>query len=164
MLARLSPTHNVTFHSQKWAIDFLPRLSRHPINTLLSKNDSNTYIKCAISHLKGPGTLKPLTAAVKTGKKIELILESSQRRVPNKHLAFLDKNKIKYYQPKLAKNCLMHSKFILYHSDQEHCVMFGSFNWSARSWILNHEVIACSHDKEIVAAFEQRWQQMITQH
>jgi phosphatidylserine/phosphatidylglycerophosphate/cardiolipin synthase-like enzyme len=163
MFARVSATHNTTYQSQKWTIDFLPRLSKHPINALLSKKDNNAKIKCAISHLKGPGTLSPLKTAIKLGKKIELLLESSQRRVANKNLAFLDKHKIKYHQPKLEKNCLMHNKFILYQSDQEHCVMFGSFNWSARSRLLNHEVVVCSHDKEIVAAFEQRWNQIITQ-
>ena len=164
MFARLLPTHNVTFRSQQWSIDFLPSLSANPINTLLSKNHSNANVKCAISHLKGPGILNPIKTALKTGKKIELILESSHRRVAKKHLAFLDKHQIKYYQPTLENDCLMHNKFILYQSDQQHCVMFGSFNWSARSRLLNHEVIACSYDKQIIAAFEQRWHQIITQH
>jgi len=159
--SRISSTHNSTFRSSTWEINFLPSLSTHPINTLLSKKHSNVNVKCAISHLKGPGILKPLKIAIKTGKKIELLLESSQRRVPIKHLAFLDKHNIKYYQPVLEKHCLMHSKFILYQSDQEHCVMFGSFNWSARSRLLNHEIIACAHNQEIIAAFEQRWHQMI---
>ncbi len=39
--------------------------------------------------------------------------------------------------------------------------MFGSFNWSARSRLLNHEVIASTHNKDIVAAFEKRWDQMV---
>ncbi len=161
---RILPSHNTAFRSDNWTVNFLPRLSAHPINTLLSKNDSNVSVRCAISHLKGPGILNPLKIAINTGKTIELLLESSQRRVSNKHLAFLDKHQIKYYQPKLEKNCLMHSKFILYQSDQEHCVMFGSFNWSTRSRLLNHEVVACSHDKEIVVEFEQRWNQITTQH
>ena len=161
--ARFSSKHNTAFHTQKCTIDFLPRFSKHPVNTLLSKSDSNASVKCAISHFKGPCILKPLKIALKAGKKIELLLESSQRRVPGKYSAFLDNHSIKYYQPGLKKNCLMHSKFILYKSDQEHCVMFGSFNWSTRSWLLNHEVIVCSHDKNVVAAFEQRWHQMTTQ-
>jgi phosphatidylserine/phosphatidylglycerophosphate/cardiolipin synthase-like enzyme len=162
--SRISSAHNTAFKSQNWTIDFLPRLNTHPVNTLLSKNHSNANVKCAISHLKGPGILNPLKIALNTGKKIELLLESSQRRVPKKYLDFLNKHQIKYYQPKLEKHCLMHNKFILYQSDQEYCVMFGSFNWSARSRLLNHEIIACSHDKEIIGAFEQRWNQIITQH
>jgi len=162
--SRVLSSHNSTHRSQQWSIDFLPRFGAHPINTLLSKNHSNAKIKCAISHLKGPGILTPLKIAIKSGKEIELLLESSRRRVPNKHLTFLDKHQIKYYQPRLKEHCLMHNKFILYQSDQEHCVMFGSFNWSARSRILNHEVIACCYDKEVISAFELRWNQMITQH
>ncbi len=162
--ARILSSHNSTHQSAQWSIDFLPRCGTHPINTLLSKKDSNAKIKCAISHLKGPSILKPLKIAIKSGKKIELLLNSSQRRVPSKHLTFLDKYQIKYYQPKLEEHCLMHNKFILYQSDQEHCVMFGSFNWSTRSRILNHEVIARCYDKEIISTFEQRWNQMITQH
>ncbi|MFK8026577.1 MAG: phospholipase D-like domain-containing protein [Gammaproteobacteria bacterium] len=161
MFARLAVTHNTTFHSLEWEINFLPSLRKHPINKLLSNNESNVHVKCAISHLKGLCTLKPIKAALKTGKKIELLLESSQRRVPNKHLVFLDKHAIKYYQPKLDKNCLMHNKFIIYKSDQQHCVMFGSFNWSSRSMLLNNEIIACSHDKNTISAFEARWNQLI---
>ncbi|MDW3094311.1 MAG: phospholipase D-like domain-containing protein [Gammaproteobacteria bacterium] len=160
MFARVSSTHNISYRSKNWTIDFLPRLHTHPINILLSRKDNNAIVKCAISHLKGPGILRPIKIAMRAGKKIELILESSQRRVPNKQLAFLEKHKIKYYQPKLENNCLMHNKFILYKSDQEHCVMFGSFNWSSRSFMLNHEVVACCYDKKIIDAFETRWDQL----
>lgn len=160
VFARVLPSHNIPYKSKFWTINFLPRLNAHPINTLLSSRDSNATVRCAISHLKGPRTLKPLKIAMKTGKKIELLLESSQRRVPNKYLAFLEKHKIKYYQPKLEQHCLMHSKFILYKSDQKHCVMFGSFNWSARSFLLNHEVIACCYDEQVITAFEARWDQI----
>lgn len=159
--ARFLPTHNTTFYAQQWAINFLPSLRKHPIKKLLSTNDSNAYVKCAISHLKGPGILKPIKTALNTGKHIELLLGSSQRRVPNKHLEFLDKYRIKYHQPKLDKHSLMHNKFIIYKSDQQHCVMFGSFNWSSRSMLLNNEILVCSYDKNIVAAFETRWNQLI---
>lgn len=160
--SRYTLSHNRTVTASAWRADFLPRIRRHPIDTLLSKTGRNIHVKCAISHLKGPGILKPLKIAIKKTSKIELLLESSQRRVPEKQLEFLERHRIKYYQPRLIKYCLMHSKFILYQSDQEHCVMFGSFNWSARSRLLNHETVICTHDKEVVTAFEKRWQQMIS--
>ena len=164
VFARYLPSHNKT-HSYKendnqWEINFLPRIRMHPVDSLLSKNNDDATIKCAISHFKGLGILKPLKSALKNNKKIELLLESSQRRTSSEHLQFLDQHNIKYYQPKLSNHCLMHNKFILYKSGQEHCVMFGSFNWSARSRLLNHEIIACTHNKDIVAAFENRWDQM----
>lgn len=160
-LSRILSSHNQTHNSNQWQLDFLPRLASHPIDTLLKNQDPNATVKCAISHFKGPGILRSLKSAIKIGKNIEIILESNPRRVSKQHLAFLDCHKIKYYQQKISENCLMHNKFILYESEKENCVMFGSFNWSARSRYLNHEITACTNDKKIVAAFKNRWNQMI---
>ena len=145
----------------QWQIFFLPSITQHPIDRLLCQPDSNARVKCAVSHLTGPGVLRPLKKALQLDKKIELLLPFDQRRIAARHLLFLQRHAVSCYQLKSGAHSLMHNKFIIYRSDSRHCVMFGSFNWSARSRLLNHEIIACTYDKNVVAAFELRWRQML---
>ena len=161
-LSRFTQLHNRVHTSNQLSINFLPTFTQHPIERLLTKKDDNTSIKCAISHFKGPGILRSLKNALNKGKKIEIVLERSERRISKHHLQFLDKHSIQHYQPELPNHCLMHNKFIIYKSSKEHCVMFGSFNWSTRSKYLNHEIIACTDIPEIVQKFEMRWHNLIS--
>ena len=158
---RFSKLNNINHTCPNWDINFLPRYKSHPISNLLISNDKNANIKCAISHLKGPAIHGPLVKAIKSGKKVELILDSSKRRVNKHSLSNLQQNKIKYHLVTTDKHALMHNKFIIYQSEQEYCVLFGSFNWSSRSWWLNNEIIACCRDKTVIDAFEQRWTEML---
>jgi len=160
--SRLTNLHNSTHRYNQWSIDFLPSLNQHPVDKLLTNNDDNATIKCAISHLKGPGFLRSLKIALKKGKKIEIVLENNERRISKQYVSFFDKHQIQYHQPTMNDYCLMHNKFIIYKSNHEHRVMFGSFNWSTRSRYLNHEIIACTDNVDIVNKFEMRWQQLIS--
>ena len=161
-IARCTPSHNQTHHAGDWDINYLPRLRTHPIQRLLTKNDKPAVVKCAISHLKGPGIRRTLLNALRSGKEIEILLDSTQRRVSREHLSFLEQNNIRYYQPTLPPNCLMHNKFILCESENEASVTFGSYNWSARSRYLNHEIIASTSDGSIVSRFKQRWEKIVS--
>lgn len=158
--ARYSTSHNRTHSRGEWMFNYLPTLRAHPIQNLLTKNDKNAAIKCAISHLKGPGIRRSLVKALQLGKDVEILLDSTERRVPQEYLSFLKQHGIKYYQPNTPLNCLMHNKFILYDSPDESCVMFGSYNWSARSRYLNHEIVATTREKNIVSAFKSRWNEI----
>ena len=153
---RFLPSQNHAYLSDEWQIDFLPRLNPHPINKLLKSHHKPANIKCAISHLKGPGIKKTLAKANKKHK-IELLIETSKRRVPQAVLDFLQKHEITTYQPTLPEHCLMHNKFILYDNGDEKKVMFGSFNWSARSKMLNHEIILSTTNQQVYTSFEERW-------
>lgn len=158
---RFCSSDNRIFRDSTWSVNFLPRLVTHPVNLLLKQNDNNAKILCAISHLKGPNIIKPLIKASERGKQIELILDSTQRRVPKKLLDQLELHNIKYKQLNSDQHCLMHNKFIIYKSNETHCVLFGSFNWSIRSWWLNHEIIVTTQDRNIISSFENRWQEML---
>ena len=155
--ARYSALHNRVHNIGAWSIHFLPRLTSNPIRTLLNYDDKNAHIRCAISHLKGPGVMADLIAAAKKGKTIEILLTPTDRRVSSKHLSLLEKYNIKYLQPDLPSHCLMHSKFILYQSDTISRVMFGSFNWSTRSRFLNFEILVSTNEEPVVRAFNNRW-------
>lgn len=159
---RFKAVNNNRQKYKQWDINFLPRYKSHPIHTLLERKDKSASIKCAISHLKGPGIERPLIKAIKNGKNVEVILDSTKRRVSQNKLTYLERHKIKCHQIKTDNHALMHNKFIIYKSDMEHCVLFGSFNWSRRSWWLNHEILACSRNEDIITGFEQRWNEIIS--
>lgn len=157
--ARILPVQNHSYISKEWQVDFLPRLSNHPVNRLLQAQQKPADIKCAISHLKGP-TVKSILSNASKRHNIELLLDASERRVPQASVTFLHKYKITTHQPKLPANCLMHSKFILHDNGDEQKVMFGSFNWSARSRLLNHEIIMTTSNQQIYNDFYARWVKM----
>ena len=159
--ARISNSRRRHYSDKYYQIYFLPRLASHPVTRLLAKKTRNAQIRCAISHLKGPAIARPLLAAARHGNHVEIILGQSKRRVSGRQLSLLDKHEIKYHQLDNGSNLLMHNKFIICQSPGEHGVLFGSFNWSMRSWWLNHEILVYTKDNNIVNAFEQRWQEML---
>jgi phosphatidylserine/phosphatidylglycerophosphate/cardiolipin synthase-like enzyme len=54
----------------------------------------------------------------------------------------------------------MHDKFVLLSKGEQCWVMFGSFNWTTRSWYLNHEIGAISAEKSLCDRFHARWQEL----
>jgi phosphatidylserine/phosphatidylglycerophosphate/cardiolipin synthase-like enzyme len=51
----------------------------------------------------------------------------------------------------------MHNKFVLVEDDNQRWVIFGSFNWTTRSFWLNREVCVISRDPRLFGAFHDRW-------
>lgn len=156
--ARRLPSQNHSYTAEEWQLDYLPRISNHPADKLLTQQKTAS-IKCAISHLKGP-IVKSILSKASKRHNIELLLEKSERRVPQASLDFLHKHKITTHQPTLPDNCLMHNKFILHDNGDEKKVMFGSFNWSTRSRLLNHEIIMTTTNQKIYNDFYARWVKM----
>ena len=62
--ARIRPSHNRTLFIDNLQFNFLPTMRTHPAHTLLTKIDPGAKIKCAISHLKGPGTVQVLKKSI----------------------------------------------------------------------------------------------------
>ena len=52
----------------------------------------------------------------------------------------------------------MHNKFVLAEKGSQRWVMFGSFNWTDRSYRLNHEIGAISANDQLFDAFAKRWE------
>ena len=159
--ARFTRLHNQTHSSGEWDISFLPGFGNHPADKLLEAASPGSQIKCAISHLKGPGTLKAFKSAVRQKAEIDILLETSQRRTDNSKLNSINNAHINLHQLHLPQDCLMHNKFIIYQSAGLQCVMLGSFNWSSRSRLLNYEIIATTRSHAIIDAFESRWNQLV---
>jgi phosphatidylserine/phosphatidylglycerophosphate/cardiolipin synthase-like enzyme len=54
----------------------------------------------------------------------------------------------------------MHDKFILAESNKKSWVVFGSFNWTERSWWFNQEIGMISADRDLCQAFAHRWNEL----
>lgn len=52
----------------------------------------------------------------------------------------------------------MHSKFVLAEKADQLWVIFGSFNWTLRSYWLNYEIVAISTNDQLFDAFAKRWE------
>ena len=57
----------------------------------------------------------------------------------------------------------MHNKFILVEKNDHRWVIFGSFNWTARSYWLNYEIGAISTNARLFEAFAKRWEVLVAQ-
>jgi phosphatidylserine/phosphatidylglycerophosphate/cardiolipin synthase-like enzyme len=54
----------------------------------------------------------------------------------------------------------MHNKFVLAEKGGQRRVIFGSFNWTIRSYWLNYEIGAISANNQLYNAFAERWEVM----
>jgi phosphatidylserine/phosphatidylglycerophosphate/cardiolipin synthase-like enzyme len=52
----------------------------------------------------------------------------------------------------------MHNKFVLVEKGDQRWVMFGSFNWTMRSYWLNYEIGGISANDRFFDAFARRWE------
>jgi phosphatidylserine/phosphatidylglycerophosphate/cardiolipin synthase-like enzyme len=52
----------------------------------------------------------------------------------------------------------MHNKFVLIQESGQNRVIFGSLNWTERSFRFNHEIGAICTSPDVFAAFAQRWE------
>jgi phosphatidylserine/phosphatidylglycerophosphate/cardiolipin synthase-like enzyme len=52
----------------------------------------------------------------------------------------------------------MHNKFVIVEKSGQRWVIFGSFNWTTRSYWLNYEIGAISTDDTLFKAMSQRWE------
>jgi phosphatidylserine/phosphatidylglycerophosphate/cardiolipin synthase-like enzyme len=55
----------------------------------------------------------------------------------------------------------MHNKFILIDAPRGKQILFGSMNLSKRSLYANHELLVVSSNPPLIAAFTERWTQMV---
>ena len=52
----------------------------------------------------------------------------------------------------------MHNKFVLAEKPGQRWVIFGSFNWTMRSYWFNYEIGAISSNDQLFDAFARRWE------
>jgi len=141
-------------------IFFWPRLASHPLLKFLQQLGPEAEVRLVASHLRGQGVVRRLVELARSGYKIEIIAGATERRVPARAVRILTAAGVKVVRVGRASGLPMHDKFVLLRRGEERWTAFGSFNWTTRSWWLNHEIGAISTAESLCDAFAVRWQEL----
>ena len=151
------------FKGEDTEIHFWPRLGPHPVLQFLRRIGSGAFIRVAASHIKGKSIAKALIELARRCAKLEILADSTPRRVPVEIEEMLTKTDISFRRVNQFEGVPMHAKFVLVEKNNHHWVIFGSFNWTTRSYWLNYEIGAISTNRRLFNAFAERWEAMSAQ-
>lgn len=161
LLERFAPGAGQRIRTQALELFFLPGRRGHPLRAELRRVGRDDVVRLAASHLKGPTALGTLLGLAKRGARVAVVCEETQRRVPDSAEQRLRAAGIEVRRLAHPAGVPMHDKFVLIERPGRRCcVVFGSFNWTERSFRLNHEVGACCTDPDVVEAFAARWKEL----
>lgn len=155
---RFSKDANCAVRGKDTEIHFWPRVRPHPVREFLSRLGAKARIRIAASHIKGAPVVKALIALASRGAAVEILAEPTLRRVPMEVERMLVRAGIPFRRVTHPDGLPMHNKFVLAEKGSRRWVMFGSFNWTLRSYRLNHEIGAISADAHLYEAFARRWE------
>ncbi|MEA2110028.1 MAG: phospholipase D-like domain-containing protein [Pseudomonadota bacterium] len=160
---RFSLYNNLEFQTINGRIFFLPRLLPHPVMRFLNALGPDCNLKFVISHLKGPTMARKLVKLARKGHNVEILADSTLRRVPESVERILRDAGISFHRLGSENGLPMHDKFVLVEGIKKRWVIFGSFNWTVRSWWLNQEIGMISSDSGLYKAFYSRWEELSSQ-
>jgi phosphatidylserine/phosphatidylglycerophosphate/cardiolipin synthase-like enzyme len=161
MFYRFSPVANRTLKGKDTEVFFWPRTSAHPVKKFLIRIAPGAHVRVAASHIKGKSMARALIKLARLGARIEILADSTNRRVPVEIESMFIKAGIPFRRVTHKEGLPMHSKFVLVEKNNQRWVIFGSFNWTTRSYWLNHEIGAISTDRQLFDAFAERWEAMV---
>jgi phosphatidylserine/phosphatidylglycerophosphate/cardiolipin synthase-like enzyme len=154
---RFAASANREVRHDGYSAHFWPRVTRHPIMRLLRGLEPGSRVRIAASHVSGPSSLRGLSALAARGVTIEIITESTRRRVPDAAEQRLIRDGISVRRLAGDEWIPMHNKFLLVEASSWRCTVFGSFNWSEPSYRFNREIAVATEDRQLFEAFAQRW-------
>ena len=157
MLYRFSKNANQAVRGKDTEIHFWPRVRPHPVLQFLSRLGAKARIRIAASHMKGASVVKAIIELAYRGAAVEILAEPTLRRVPVEVEGMLTQAGISFRRVTHPEGLPMHNKFVLAEKGSQRWVMFGSFNWTDRSYWLNHEIGAISTNDQLFDAFARRW-------
>lgn len=160
---RFSRGANCAVRGKDTEIHFWPRMRPHPVLEMLSGLGAKARIRIAASHIKGAPMVKALIALASRGAALEILAEATLRRVPLEVERMLVGAGIPFRRVTHPEGLPMHNKFVLAENGSRRWVMFGSFNWTLRSYRLNHEIGAISSNTHLYEAFARRWEILAAQ-
>jgi phosphatidylserine/phosphatidylglycerophosphate/cardiolipin synthase-like enzyme len=163
LLERLSPAANRRLRGDEVEMFFRPSLRPHPLLAQLRRVGAGAVVRIAASHLKGPTAARTLLELASRGARVTILAEDTRRRVPEPMEACLRDAGITIRRVVDPDGLPMHDKFVLINQAGQRRVVFGSFNWTERSFRLNHEIGAICTDRDVVDAFAERWQALEAQ-
>ncbi|MGD8777132.1 MAG: phospholipase D-like domain-containing protein [Syntrophobacterales bacterium] len=160
---RFSPRANRTLAGLDTKIYFWPRILPHPAMRFLKQVGTGARIRIAASHLKGLGIIESIIELCRRDAAVEILAEPTVRRVPSEVERLLIEAGIPFQRVTHPEDLPMHNKFVLVEKANQRWVVFGSFNWTGRSYWLNYEIGAISANEQLFAAFAARWEALEAQ-
>ena len=160
LLERFGPAMNRALGSGDTTIHFWPRIYPNPFSRLLQGVGSRAHVRVAASHIKGPGGVRDLVGLTRRGARVEVLAESTQRRVPDDIESTLLRAGVRLRRFDHPEGLPMHNKFVLVEDGNEYWTLFGSCNWTSRSRWLNHEIGVITRNRALFETFSQRWDTM----
>ena len=158
--ARFAPSANRAIRHRGYSIYFWPRTRRHPIMRFLRDLERGARVRIAASHISGFSSLRGFCALAARGVKVEILTESTHRRVPIEAEQRLIRAGISVRRLLADEWIPMHNKFVLVEASNQKSTIFGSFNWSESSCRFNREIAVATEDPLLFKAFSDRWGQL----
>lgn len=155
---RFSASANRTMKGKDMDIFFWPRIRLHPVAQFLLRLGTGARIRIVASHIKGASVIKTLIRIAGTGADMEILAGPTLRRVPLLAERKLRQAGISFRRVYHVQDLPMHNKFVLAEKGGLRKVIFGSFNWTDRSYWQNHEIGAVSANKQLFDVFAERWE------
>lgn len=163
LLERFSAAADGRLQGDDVEIFFLPGRQPHPLLAQLRQVGAGELVRIAASHIKGPTAARTLLELAGRGARVTILAEETHRRVPPSMEARLRDAGITIRRLVHPAGLPMHDKFVLIGHEGRRRVVFGSFNWTERSFRLNHEIGAICTNRDVVDAFAARWQALEAQ-
>jgi len=154
---RLMAIQNRELRAGDLTLRFFPRLRPGVVETAIDQLGSGARVVGALSHVKpGPFT-RALSAAVRRGASVDLIVHDTERRVPEAMLRKLRSEGLQLRRYRHPQGLPVHAKFLLVEQGERLCAWFGSFNFKMRARLLNLELLAQCTDPVIFTALKERF-------
>jgi phosphatidylserine/phosphatidylglycerophosphate/cardiolipin synthase-like enzyme len=143
-----------------YSVYFWPRARRHPIMKMLLDLERGSRVRIAASHISGFSSLSGFCSLAAHGVNIEILTDSTHRRVPVEAEQRLTHAGISLRRLRTEERIPMHNKFALVETASLKAAIFGSFNWSEPSYRFNREIGVSTEDPLLFKEFADRWDQL----
>jgi hypothetical protein len=158
---RFRPAANRSLAFDGFAVHFWPRIAPDPVNRWLATLPAGSRVRLAASHVSGPTARRVLTALAHRGVTLEILAESTHRRVAPDTARRLTEAGVALRRIGQGESWIpMHDKFVLVETPAERRSAFGSFNWSEPSRRLNREIGVVSTDAALFDTLLERWEEL----
>jgi phosphatidylserine/phosphatidylglycerophosphate/cardiolipin synthase-like enzyme len=158
--------HLFRSHAREWSgadetLWFLPRAGGSPLVARLASLSPGARVRITASHLSGPLALGALARCAARGVRVEMLAESTLRRVPLvQELRLRDAGIHVTRLSGPAADLPMHAKLMLIEDGQTREAYFGSANWSGRSLRSNFELLVRSRDAALFECLARFWERI----
>lgn len=135
-----------------------PRISPGVVERRVARLRAGDRVQAAVSHMDRGPFAHELAKAARRGVDVEVVAHETPRRVPQRVVNDLRTAGAEIRRYCTADRLPMHAKFVLITRDGERSAWFGSLNYTAKSRLLNQEVLARSTEAQLVDELAARFQ------